>query len=183
LIVLAFVGIVLFDVLESWDSGKPPRKGVTELEEILGMGVVGLLILKISRRSLIRGSVRRMLRHPDNVRMLGKLRVRISADGLSAMDEFGATTQRPWITIVRIESTDNHAFAFFTENTAYVIPRRAFATEGEFRTFVETAQQFHTQAGLQKFSEARPSTAPEQVGQKKSEHLQPGDSTSVTGEK
>jgi hypothetical protein len=163
LILLSYLGLVLYHVCESESHQLRLNPKVLVL-----MGVVGLCMVFLAtfcRRPFIRLYIRRMLRRPGNAILLASRRVRITAVGLSELNEFGGTRNEPWRTIVRIDSTGDHAFVFTTESTAFVIPRRAFASEGDFRTFVETAQQFHGQAGQQRFSDARPSPAPHQVSE------------------
>jgi hypothetical protein len=166
LFLFVVVGCLVLDISVSSSNRKPLNWW--RLGAVGGVGLLFAVILVVSllSRPLTRRSVRRTLRRPGNERALAMRRVGIAADGVSERDEFGATKFTPWTAILRIESTNDHAFIFRDRNTALaILPRRAFSSESDFRTFVEAARRFLAQTGPQKFSEAPRSAGSDHVSE------------------
>jgi hypothetical protein len=164
--ILAAVGILTLLyvlVLAIRDARKQP-----DALENLGHGVllicfvsVILWLLTPFARKGWPASLRNMKRHFQegrNALWLQKRRVAITSEGFSVTGPFGSSIT-PWTMVERIAVTPNHAFLCLAEDNAHILPGRAFATEAEFRSFVETARQFHARAGLEKFADARPSSS------------------------
>jgi hypothetical protein len=133
-------------------------------------GATNLYGLLWWRRS-VRKSVRKLLKEGSDPFVFAKRRVRISVQGMSEVNEFGTKVDMPWITIRRIETAPTHAFVYPNATEVHVIPKSAFATEDDFRAFVDTAIRLHSQAGLQKFEPS--ATASEMVIEGEST-IQPG---------
>jgi YcxB-like protein len=101
------------------------------------------LLLRLSWRSRSRWIVRRNLaRKVDkNAKLLGWQRLALTPEALAASSEHSTTTLA-WAAIEKIVITEKHALIFDSPTTAYVVPRRAFADEDEFREFVATARDY-----------------------------------------
>jgi hypothetical protein len=102
-------------------------------------------------RRFVSKSVHASLQESGSALMLAMRRTRISAQGMCESTEFGTTTVLPWITILRVDVALEHVFLLVKESEAFIVPKRAFPTEADFNAFVDTAQRYHSQAGLQKF--------------------------------
>ena len=82
------------------------------------------------------------------------LRVKVLPEGLTATSATMAALTA-WEGIDRIVVTDQHAFFYLNEVAVYcILPRRAFADESEFETFVASARTYHDAAKLR--STAKP---------------------------
>jgi hypothetical protein len=53
-----------------------------------------------------------------------------------------ATNTVPWPSVKRIDEAEGHLFFLLDDNSGFVIPRRAFADEEEYRTFADTARRY-----------------------------------------
>jgi hypothetical protein len=84
--------------------------------------------------------VKLSLKDPENrKRMLGWRRIVIGPEGLSMRGE-GIDSTVKWTAIQRIPVTREHAFLYMTTTNAFIVPRRAFASDADFRDFVATAR-------------------------------------------
>jgi hypothetical protein len=80
---------------------------------------------------------------------LGKHTVEIDQGGVTEKTAVSASS-RSWDGIDRIEENDKYIFLFLSENSAYIIPKRAFSNESTIDAFLASAKNYKLQA-QQKF--------------------------------
>jgi hypothetical protein len=105
----------------------------------------------------------------DVGKFLAERRLRVSPEALTHATEFSAETLS-WKAIDKIAVTRDHAFLFFSRTAAYILPRRAFATDADFQDFVHLARRYHAPA-TEKPEEGITVRGEHGVG--KSEHIRP----------
>lgn len=100
------------------------------------VGAVGgtLWIVIISRIQM-----RRMIPEPGGY-ILGPRQVTLSDDGLREVSQRHETLFH-WHGVRGIQTTDQHSFVMVDNNAAIIIPRRAFASDGEREQFVGEIQR------------------------------------------
>jgi hypothetical protein len=69
------------------------------------------------------------------------LLLELQPDGLKHTSN-GATNTVTWPGVKRIDEFEGHLFFLLDDNWGFVIPRRAFADEEQYRTFAETARRY-----------------------------------------
>ncbi len=89
-----------------------------------------------------RFNLTRMRKNPQFFR---RVTLAISEEALTSSDESSAVTYL-WHAVVRIVENVDYAFFYVSEGTACILPRRAFADEREFETFVDTARHYRREA-------------------------------------
>jgi hypothetical protein len=77
--------------------------------------------------------------------LFGKKTMTVSADGLSVQGDSGTTT-RHWHAVRWITEHGEHAFFYFTEKAAVILPKRAFADARQSEEFLATARRYHAEA-------------------------------------
>ena len=105
-----------------------------------------LLVAKLFRRPLLRRQVRRNLEQKadKNAKLLGWKRLTLTPEALIAASE-QSTTTLAWTMIEKIVIVGEGALMLDSPSSAYIVPRRAFTDEGEFRAFVTMARRYrHT---------------------------------------
>jgi hypothetical protein len=96
-------------------------------------------------KMVIARSVRQVLRHGNNARVLESQRVAISPEGLTSTSSLSSGLVN-WAALEKIVVTDDHAFFFTTTHSAQIVPKRAFPDGRTFHEFVETARSYHQAA-------------------------------------
>jgi hypothetical protein len=106
------------------------------------VGLVAAVVLVRIKLPLARlGFVRSLKSRPELLKLCRRHRATIDPDHFTiATDE--SSTRQKWSAIERIETLDRSIAFFITSNTAYIIPRRAFADEATERQFTETAERY-----------------------------------------
>ena len=56
-----------------------------------------------------------------------------------------STNTVAWPAVKRIDDAEGHLFFLLDDNSGFVIPRRAFADEEQYRTFAETARRYQAE--------------------------------------
>jgi hypothetical protein len=111
----------------------------------------GIVILYASlpsrRKAALRGVLKGMLREGRNENLFSLHRVWISPTGIRRISRFADTTYQ-WPAIEKIGVGPGGAYIYDSTASAIVVPRSAFASDGEFQHFVETAEQFWKQASI-----------------------------------
>jgi hypothetical protein len=152
LLLMVVLGVYLVSSLRTPQPEPPPQ--VNEGQS--GLGFVGYLFLAVlilvvvflvwGRPFLNARLAKRFVTHPDNQkRLLGWRRTSIGPEGLSMRGEDVHLTLA-WTAIQRMAVTKEYAFLYMTAQHAIVIPRRPFASDGEFRKFVTTAREYRDMA-------------------------------------
>ena len=109
------------------------------------VGVSFLVILPFITRRSRRRTVKRMLREGKNLGVFGPQRISISPDWLSNASTVNQSITR-WIGVERIVITPDAVFFYDSAVGAHLLPKRAFATDADFRHFVELAQEYQRRA-------------------------------------
>jgi hypothetical protein len=140
--------VVLWLAIELWTGAIPDNPAwliaVHVSALLLCLALVTAQALS-SWRSLVAKRVKRWLRRPENRRALGWYSCSIDREGVTNRTE-DATTTVMWTGIVRIAQTDDYAFFYYSPTRAFLVPRRPFATDQDFKTFVETARSYRRAA-------------------------------------
>ena len=94
---------------------------------------------RLAERSIVRA-----VRHDPPLQ--DKRTVSLAPEALSAGTADNVRTF-PWNAVARIIEEGDEAFLFVSEKEAIIVPKRAFAEEGQFRAFLDTARQYQEAAG------------------------------------
>jgi hypothetical protein len=78
--------------------------------------------------------------------MLARRRLKITADGFEIMNQF-QQVRSSWSVVWLIDSTDEHAFFYWSMTQAYIFPRRAFRDQRHFEDFIDLACRYHKGLG------------------------------------
>jgi hypothetical protein len=140
--ILLIVGLILI-------SGRKDMRMFDVITFILLGAVLGVtMALYIGQRAgkLMVASQQQAVRDERNRRAFGSRRYRIAPDGITTEGEFYRIFDR-WPGILEIAATVDHAFFYITDNSAYIVPRRAFRDALHFEEFVNLARRYHEEAG------------------------------------
>lgn len=108
----------------------------------LGMLFTSVLILAIAKLAI--AGARKDLQPLAGGSLCCEHTVALTADGIDARTPHWHTLHR-WSGVLAIEQVPEYAFIRIDNVAAYTIPKRAFADEGAFQRFVDTARA-HLQA-------------------------------------
>jgi len=98
----------------------------------------------LSRRGS-RRILRKVFLEGSNRSLLGTQRLSIAPRGLIQASEVIETFVK-WAAVERIETNEEYAYFFIAALQAYIVPRRAFNDDLQFRSFVELARRYWRQA-------------------------------------
>ncbi|MCE9527219.1 MAG: YcxB family protein [Planctomycetales bacterium] len=87
----------------------------------------------------------RMYSEGKNLILFGQTRMSISPDFLNYATPYSQSLIR-WIALEKVATSVDAAYFYITSANAHVVPRRAFASDTDFQTFVHTAQDFYSRA-------------------------------------
>ena len=106
--------------------------------------LVGPLLFALLAVPYIRWQTRKMstrlLSEGLNKEFYGECELDAGTDALTETRPSGSTI-RKWTSVERVVATPSHLFIYTSGIEAYVVPRRAFATDSEFKAFVDTIAQ------------------------------------------
>jgi hypothetical protein len=107
----------------------------------LGGIVVTACIFLLARRYTPERFARRIVAEGGNSRMLEPQRITIDPQAVTQVtrDSSGSVL---WCAVEKVAATDTHAFLFQTTQSAYVVPRHAFADQEAFDAFVAAARNY-----------------------------------------
>lgn len=108
---------------------------------LLVFAVVHLLVYPSYFRRHYIAVVKRLYSEGRNRSLLGPHEVVLSAHSMQSKSELVETTYK-WPAVEKIVATPDYAFFYASALSAIVIPRRAFASDEEFKHFVETARKY-----------------------------------------
>lgn len=112
----------------------------------LGLAAITFyLIYPTLVRSLIHRTVARLYADRDKRGVFGRRRLTITPETISEAGEI-TTTTKEWAAVDKIAVDEDHAYFYTGALSALILPRAAFATEGEFYEFVETAWRYQQEA-------------------------------------
>jgi hypothetical protein len=80
-----------------------------------------------------------------NLALFGPRRLTLTPQFMVSSSPYTQSVAR-WIAVERIDHQPPALYLYLSSNTAFIVPRRAFASDDDFQTFVNTAQQFHARA-------------------------------------
>jgi len=117
--------------------------------QILHLLLLGLLagvaaVPILFRERLLSSYTRWYYRHAGS-QYFSPQRLKLTPEALIISSAAAETTTR-WEGIERITVTHDYAFFFNSQNSAFLLPRRAFANEQDFLAFVEAAQRYQEAA-------------------------------------
>lgn len=92
-------------------------------------------------RKSIKGLVARDYGHGKD-KLTGKNKLTITPDAVTNVTEMGKSTTR-WDAIEWIASTDQYLFMTVRGSGPFIVPKRAFTDEQEFKKFIDTAKTYH----------------------------------------
>ena len=136
---IAFVALLLFQVGVLLTTDKPRLQTAIDIWPLfLGPLLFALFALFVGPhlRWPTRQLSRRLVSEGRNTGFYGQCELAIDTDGLTESRPSGSTI-RNWSSVERIATTPTHMFVYTSGVEAFVVPRRAFATEAEFRDFAE----------------------------------------------
>jgi YcxB-like protein len=76
--------------------------------------------------------------------MTENLLLELLPEGLKHSTHFSTNTLS-WSVVKRIDETAEHLFFLLDDNSGFVIPRRAFAAETDYKSFAETARRYQAE--------------------------------------
>ena len=106
----------------------------------LGLIVLGSWWIVRQQATKRAQAVRRLLTHPQNQKLVGETTIRITLKEVISKTMTGTSSIR-WEKIDEIVVTADHAFFFYAERAALIIPKRPRQAE-EFDEFVELARKY-----------------------------------------
>jgi hypothetical protein len=143
-LVLAFLTFMAFlNLLTSWNDNEPQAFKHALVWALL---MVAVLVGYLFRHWILARLIKRSLQQGKNAKLLKPQRLTITPEGIT-QDTGHSTATVAWEALEGIGTTEDHAFFYTNTVTAYVLPRRAFANDGEFEEFVEKALRYYEGAG------------------------------------
>jgi hypothetical protein len=104
---------------------------------------VGLHPWTYARR--LRNSSAAIIRSGRNLAVFGPRRITLTPEFVMHSSPYTQSATR-WIAIERVDPQPQALYLYVSSNSAHIVPRRAFASEDDFRTFIDAAQEFHARA-------------------------------------
>ena len=89
--------------------------------------------------------IRNIFREGKNLAILGPRRLTLTPQYLMHASPVVQTVTR-WIGIERIVVDPNAIYILQSSTSAFIVPRRAFADEAQFRQFADKATEFHARS-------------------------------------
>jgi hypothetical protein len=107
----------------------------------IGVAAVGSLLIVRHQTAKRAQAVRTLLAHPQNQKLVGETTIRITPEEVISNSMTGTSSLR-WERIHEIVETADHAFFFYAERAALIVPKRPRQAE-EFEEFVDLARRYH----------------------------------------
>jgi hypothetical protein len=107
-----------------------------------GLGIFFFFALPSMIWSSTRKRIERMFREGQNKGMTKLTTLSIGQDGMEANNGL-STSKLVWSAIEKMSITDEYIFIYISALNAVVVPKRAFATEGQRQEFIQLAQHYH----------------------------------------
>ena len=93
----------------------------------------------------LRKGTEAVFRRGRNLALFGPRRVTLTPQFMVSSSPYTQSVAR-WMAVEGIDPQPTALYLYLSSNTAFIVPRRAFASDDDFQTFVHTAQQFHARA-------------------------------------
>ena len=113
-----------------------------------GMGLVVVVVYLIDPLLIkwrMQRNVKAMYREASNRWFFEHRRLTITLETLTDAGATSVTTKK-WNAIDRIVANQGHIYFYATAVSAFIVPKAAFAGEEAFRSFLDTARQYHSAA-------------------------------------
>ncbi|HEX5104324.1 MAG TPA: YcxB family protein [Pirellulaceae bacterium] len=108
-------------------------------------GVALFCLFPVLRRWQLQRVIRRMYVEGHNYNLIGPRRLAISGEYVSVSSPWSHSLMR-WAGIAEIRREPEAVYFCISSNTAYIVPRRAFAGAEQFQQFAQAAADFHAKA-------------------------------------
>lgn len=93
----------------------------------------------------LRKGTEAVFRRGRNLALFGPRRVTLTPQFLVSSSPYTQSVAR-WMAVEGIDPQPTALYLYLSSNTAFIVPRQAFASDGDFQTFVHTAQEFHSRS-------------------------------------
>lgn len=125
------------------------NNGITLFIGLLELFVViySIFFPKIIQMILMKSNNRIFSQKPNA--LIGKHQVSINADGFNDINETGQSTIR-WNGISWLGCNDQYLFLQLTGSSFFILPKRAFSGEANFKKFVETVKSYYEKNKVKK---------------------------------
>lgn len=107
--------------------------------------VLIVLVLRALPKPILKHQAKKLEKQGHLRKILAGQTFTITPTGIAQSGEFG-TSQQPWKSIFRIDSTESHVFFYQSPSTALLVPARAFANQRQFEKFVSDAREYQNAA-------------------------------------
>ncbi len=91
----------------------------------------------------LRRSSEAVIQGGRNLAVFGPRRMTLTSQFVMHSSPFTQSAVR-WIAVEKVDPQAVALYIYVSSNAAHIIPRRAFASDDDFQTFVHTAQEFHS---------------------------------------
>jgi hypothetical protein len=89
--------------------------------------------------------MKKLLAEGENKGLIGPRRLSITPESLNGATAFGESVTK-WTAVEKIVVVEEYAYIHTGAMSAFIIPKRAFADDRAFQTFVETAERYRHEA-------------------------------------
>jgi uncharacterized membrane protein len=93
----------------------------------------------------LRNASEAVIRSGRNLAVFGPRRITLTPQFVMHSSPYTQSATR-WIAMERVDPQPEALYLYVSSNSAHIVPRRPFASDDDFRTFIQTAQQFHALA-------------------------------------
>ena len=144
-LLIAFVAMLFLPALILLTSEKPLLQTACDIWPLF-LGPLLFLIFAIPYIKWRTANLsKRMLNEGHNAGFYGDCSISLDDEGICETKTSGDTI-RKWSAVERIVISPDHLFVYTSGVEAFVVPRRAFAAESDFNTFVQhVAEQSHVE--------------------------------------
>lgn len=104
-------------------------------------GIVILATWPRRYRAAVSGNARRMYSAGENRGLKEVQTLILSPEAIHTKNPLEEIT-RKWAVVERMEGTDDYFYIFISSISAYIIPRRVFASDDDYQEFVDTAHKY-----------------------------------------
>jgi hypothetical protein len=135
-LLIGFFAMLSLPALIFLSSEKPLLQTATDIWPLL-LGPLLFLMFAIPYLNWRTGNLaKRMYREGRNSGYYGECSIVLEPNGIRESTASGDTV-RKWASVEKIVVSRQHLFVYTAGVEAFVVPRRAFATEADFNTFVQ----------------------------------------------
>ena len=129
--------VIIFLIQASLTGGSP----VSALPWLFFAGIWVIFVPFSLRRSMRKKVAKLILESQDN-RVTGKHKLSLTPDAVTDKTGSGKTKTK-WRDVRKLVATNQYLYIYISDTLAHIVPRRAFASEAEFREFVDSAMRYY----------------------------------------